>query len=194
MVFRVAVFLLALAAWTLPATAQCQASAALQARHAELDKAMTRATSNAGKKRVVRLLDDSVDYDAIIHRVLVSHWRGLSAEQRKEAGDLLRIAIRQRYKANLEALQGWHVSVVDEDQKGIGMQVRTEARRGKKTARIDYDMLETAKGWRIVNFISEGNSLVHQYRTQFNRIIRREGWSGFIGRLRKHVRKSGVQH
>lgn len=170
---------------------KAQAADALLARHAELERELARPASPARERRLVRLLDRAIDYDMIVHRVLVVHWDGLSDAQRAEVTELLTRAIRHRYRASIEALHGWSVEVVSERERGVGRRVVTRARRGAEVREIAYDLFGGGREWRVVDFIIDGESLVHQYRSQFHRVIRREGWDGFLARVRSRVEADG---
>jgi len=170
-----------------PAAAAAQAADALVARHAQLDRELSRRESPARERRLVRLLDQTIDYDMIVRRVLVVHWDDLSEAQREEVSDLLTRAIRHRYRSSVEALRGWDVTVRSEAPQGVGRRVVTRAVRESETRDVGYDLYEADGQWRVVDLRVEGDSLVHQYRVQFDRVIRHEGWDGFIERLRSRV-------
>lgn len=173
-------------------SASAQAGEALIQHHAQLERELSRPASPLRERRLIRLLDRAIDYDMIVRRVLVVHWGDLSAAQRDDVTQLLTRAIRHRYRQNIEALAGWQVAVVSEGERGVGRQVVTRARRGPEAREIAYD-LYAAQGqqWRVVDLVIEGDSLVHQYRTRFDHVIRREGWAGFMARLRATVEREG---
>lgn len=127
----------------------------------------------------------------IVRRVLVVHWESLGEGQRAEVTELLGRAIRNRYRESAEALHGWRVEVVSESERGIGRQVVTRVSRGAEERRIAYDLFREEREWRVVDLIVDGESLVHQYRAQFDRLIRREGWEGFMTRSRRLVEEEG---
>lgn len=173
------------------AEARAQAADALLARHAELERELSRPASAARERRLLRLLDRAIDYEMIVRRVLVLHWDGLSEAQRAEVTRLLERAIRQRYRASVEALRGWEVEVVSEAERGVGRQVVTRVRRGDEVRQVAYDLYREGREWRVVDLNVDGESLVHQYRVQFDRVIRRDGWDGFLARLRQRVEAEG---
>lgn len=184
--------MVALALASVPAEARAQAADDLLARHAELDRELGRPESPRRERRLVQLLDRAIDYPMIVRRVLVLHWDELTEAQRTEVSDLLTRAIRHRYRASVEALRGWDVRVTSEARRGIGRRVETEARRDEERRSIGYDLYQREDAWRVVDLIVDGDSLVHQYRTQFDGVIRREGWGGFLTRLRDRVSQDGA--
>lgn len=167
--------------------AQAQASGPLLRRHAQLSRALRRPASPRRERRLVRLLDDAIDYEMIVRRVLVVHWDGMSSGQREDALQLLSAAIRHRYRSSIEALGGWTVRVESERARGVGRRVETVAVRGNETRRIGYDLFAREGQWRVVDLVVDGESLVHDYRNQFDRVVRREGVDGLLRRLRDRV-------
>ena len=183
---RLVPLLVGLALLAAGAPAEAQAGEVVLRRHAQLERLLTARRTASRQRTLDRLLEQAVDYDAIVQRALVVHWQDLEPAQREEVTDLLRRAIRARYQANVEALAGYDVTLTTEAPRGIGVRVTTAARRGDESRTIAYDVLNT----RITDLIVDGESLVHQYRVQFDRVIRREGWSAFVARLRQNVEGS----
>ena len=159
--------------------------------HARLERELARPASRRHTRRLARLLDRTLDYERMVHRVLVVHWDGLSTPQRRTVTELMTRAIRHRYQGSVGALDGWEVRVVSEHERGIGRRVQTQGTRGSETRSVSYDMFGSGNDWRVVDIIVEGDSLVHQYRVQFDRLINRDGWDAFIVRLRERVEEDG---
>lgn len=181
------VALTVLCASAVPGAATAQAGDALMRQHAALQRLLGRTESPRRQARLTRMLDAAIDYDTITRRVLVLHWGTLEADQQGEVSELLRQAIRHRYRRSVDALRGWDVQVIEERPRGPGVRVVTRATRGAESRNIEYDMYYAGGSWRVVDFIVEGESLIHQYRVQFGHVIRRNGFGGFLGRLRARV-------
>ena len=48
---------------------------------------------------------------------------------------------------------------------------------------IDYRMHEEKGAWRIIDIVVDDVSTVENYRSSFNRIVKKEGMDGLISRL-----------
>jgi phospholipid transport system substrate-binding protein len=55
---------------------------------------------------------------------------------------------------------------------------------------IDYRMLKRGERWRIYDVSIEGVSLVANYRTQFNSVIRTSSYDELLGRMRSRVEET----
>lgn len=158
-------------------------------RNEGLQAELRRPASRARSRRLRRMLEEVLDYGHITRRALVVYWDNLSVPQRREAEQLLTRAIRVRYLQNVEALAGYEVRVQSERPRGPGFRVVTEATQGRERRQIEYDLVRHGSRYRIVDLIVDSDSLIHMYRQQFNRVIRREGFDGFIRRLEEVVRR-----
>jgi phospholipid transport system substrate-binding protein len=54
---------------------------------------------------------------------------------------------------------------------------------GTQPVPIDYSMEKTASGWKVYDVVVGGVSLVANYRTEFNNLVRESGVEGLIKNL-----------
>jgi ABC-type transporter MlaC component len=48
-----------------------------------------------------------------------------------------------------------------------------------------------AGGWRVFDIVTEGSSLVHNYKHQFRRVIKKHGLAGLLKRMRAKLEEEG---
>ena len=72
-----------------------------------------------------------------------------------------------------------------------GVKVKSSARSVKKKRQppvsIDYSMSPAGDEWKVFDIFTDEVSLVKNYKRQFRRVIREEGWDGLIGRMEKKL-------
>lgn len=180
-----------------PARAQAdEAQAFLEHRHEAVVRVLNRsAGSKAAKARrdsqLDRMLGGLLDYEALSKKALGSHWEAKSPAARSEFVDLLRQLVQRSYKQNLERTLGYRVRYTGGEDAKDGVIVRTVARsRSNPRApevSIDYRMHRVDGQWRVYDVVTDGVSMIRNYRNQFNRIIDKEGWDGLIDRMRKKL-------
>jgi len=73
--------------------------------------------------------------------------------------------------------------VTGEDVQGGKTVVHTKVNSGEDTAAIDYVMEKRPKGWRAVDVITEGVSLVETYREQVAKILAKKTLNDVIAAL-----------
>jgi phospholipid transport system substrate-binding protein len=198
---RAAALVAAVAAPTLaarPSATEAQAAAPseaqrfLQARHQEVNRLLSQPANEARNQRLEQLLDGLLDYQELARRALARHWEGRSPAERQRFSTLLHDLVSRSYKDNLQRTLSFEVQYLGEDPQGDdSVVVRTRARnrqnRRAQPVEIDYVMHRDATGWRVYDVSTDGVSLVDNYRTQFNRIIDREGFDGLLRRMQTRI-------
>lgn len=168
----------------------------LQARHRSVQQILEQkpAGADAQAARVDRLshaLDELLDLSELSRRALADHWDGISEVQRGEFVALLSQLVQQSYRKNLESTLDFAVRYTAESPLGDGVLVRTVARSRKNPrapeVSIDYALRRLPEGFRVYDITTDGVSLVENYRKQFDRIIRRDGWSALVQRMQKKL-------
>lgn len=173
----------------------------LEARHRSVqqilqDRATGAAAQQARVQRLSRALEDLLDLPELSRRSLADHWDGLQPAQRDEFVSLLSQLVQQSYRKNLETTLDFAVRYTAEAPLADGVLVRTLARsktnRRAPEVSIDYALHRDASGFRVYDVTTDGVSLVENYRRQFDRIIRRDGWASLIERMRKKLSGAGT--
>ncbi len=137
------------------------------------------------------MLGDLLDYESLSRAALATHWEAQTPAQRQEFVTLLRQLVERSYRANLQRTLSFDVRYERATAQGDGVRVETLARsrenRRAPAVEIDYQLERHGRSWKVVNLVTDGQDLVANYRTQFHRIIEREGWDGLIRRMRERL-------
>lgn len=190
--------LLAVSAFVIsPAEAQTgPATRYLRQRNDEVLTILRRpATTDAQRAQrgteVTGILSDLLDYQELARRSLGPHWDQHTEAERREFVDLLRQLVERNYQQNLERLVEFEVSYTAETADTDGTVVRTEARsrteRRQPPVEITYTLHLQGTAWRVFDVVTDGVSLVRNYRNQFNRIITEHGWPALLTRMRERL-------
>jgi phospholipid transport system substrate-binding protein len=184
-----------------PASAQTgPATRYLRQRNDEVTRLLRReATTDAARaqrsQEVTRILSDLLDYEELSRRALGTHWEGKTEAQRREFVDLLRQLVERNYEANLERVLDYEIAYTSEATGADGTVVTTEARsraeRRQPPVEIAYTLHLQGSSWRVFDVVTDGVSLVRNYRNQFNRIITEHGWDELIRRMRDRLARGG---
>ncbi len=178
------------------ASAQDGARAYLEAQHEEVNRILRQPADNdaARARRTERLrglLSGLLDYTELSRRALAAHWEERSEAERTQFVDLLRQLVERNYEGNLERILEFEVSYDRESRSGDLTVVHTTARsrtqRRQPPVAIDYAMRRVDGHWRVVDVSTDGVSMVDNYRSQFHRIIARDGWSELIARMQRRL-------
>ena len=185
-----------LLAGVVPAAADAQANPAeaqafLTERHEALRTLFAQRASATRNQRLSTLVSELLDLEELSRQALRDHWDARTPAQREEFVSLLRQLVQEQYERNLERTMNYTVTYDGADVRGQVVTVRTLAssasNRRAPAVSIDYQMVKVGNTWRVFDISTDGVSLVRNYRTQFNRIIEREGWDALIARMRERL-------
>ena len=168
-----------------------RAQAYLEAQHQRANQVLGQAEGADRTRQLTTLLGNLLDFETLSQAALGEHWDAQPEEARAEFVSLLRQLVERSYQANLEGTLDFDVSYVNAEARGERVLVQTSARsranRRAPAVTIDYTMRREGRNWRVVDVTTDGQSLVEGYRSQFNRIIARDGWSALIARMQQRL-------
>ncbi len=189
---------LALAAWLVPAlsTAGPPTERIREAIDGAIRILKDPAMQGENRKETMRdLLRKEIapafDFEEMARRSLGPNWRGRTEAERSRFVALFRELLENSYLGKIESYRGETIRYLREDLDGPYAQVKTLiVTGGGQEVPVDYRMLEEgAAGYRIYDVVIEGISLVGNYRSQFNDILRKSSFEEMISRLRGTIRK-----
>lgn len=192
---RFLVVLSLLLGFSAPALANEGAEAALKAKQSELTAQLKKGKAADGKK-MDQIFDELLDYDALAKDSLGSHWDERSDAEKKEFQDVLKRLVKNAYRKNLKKTLDYEVTYEGVSEAKKGVLVKTVA-KNKSNARqepvhIDYAMHKLDGRWVVGNIVTEGASLVGNYRSQFGRVIKKNGFAELMRRMKKKADKEGA--
>jgi phospholipid transport system substrate-binding protein len=134
---------------------------------------------------VRHLAETLFDFEGMSQRMLARHWSDGSPQQQAEfvhlLGDLL-----QRTCVDVIAGGGW-VGTTFAGGSVDGQYARVRSRvgmdRGPGIA-IDYQLSRHGERWAVYDVLHDGASLVANYRSQFNSILRTSSFAQLLERMR----------
>ncbi|MBX3245632.1 MAG: ABC transporter substrate-binding protein [Myxococcales bacterium] len=178
-----------------PAIVRAQPSEAqrfLQQRNEAVMRLLRRPQSASRDDELTRMLGDLLDYEELSRRSLANHWGERSEAERSEFVAILRQLVERSYRDNLQRTVSYDVRYQNTEARGDDVLVQTEARdrdnRRAPAVSIDYLVQRRGNTWKVVDLtVDAGLSMVDNYRRQFDRILRREGWSGLMERMRSRL-------
>lgn len=152
--------------------------------------------SNANKKKVTALFDEMLDYSALAEASLGTEWANRSDAEKAEFSELLKQLVQKAYEKNLKKTLSFNIEYLGEETTGGAIVVKTKA-VSKTNAReepieINFKMLEKAGAWRVNDIVTEGVSLVSSYRSQFTKIIKKDGFPVLIKKMKDKIAKGDV--
>jgi phospholipid transport system substrate-binding protein len=147
-------------------------------------------------KKIGAIFDEMLDYSSLAESSLGSEWTVRSDAEKGQFTDLLKQLVRKAYERNLKKTINFNIEYISESgADGITM-VKTKAISKTNTREepieIAYKLSQKAGAWRVRDIVTEGVSLVSSYRSQFTKIIKKDGFPTLIQKMKDKLAKGDV--
>lgn len=190
---RLIVFL-CLVAFTVPANAndkvkQFADSLASQA----LDIAKSSGVSVAAKqKNLETLFRKNVDIPWIAKFVAGKHWRRADAAQKKAYTKNYEAFVLKNYASKLTEYSGQSYKIKKIRNEGDGEYLLTMEliNKGQPNVMLDYRVRTVGSGYKIIDIVVEGVSMITTQRADFGSVISNKGFDFLVSALKKKASAS----
>lgn len=130
------------------------------------------------------------DFEEMAKRSLALHWSKRTPQEQKEFISLYSDLLENTYIKKIERYENEKVLYTDEKIDGLYATVKTKIFSGKEIdIPVDYKIFRKNGKWEVYDIVIEGVSLVNNYRSQFNQIIRSDSYEELIKRLKAKALK-----
>jgi phospholipid transport system substrate-binding protein len=142
------------------------------------------------RKKLVALIEDKVlphfNFEAMTSSAVGRNWGKATMEQKSRLTDEFRTLLVRTYASSLAAYSDQKFDFRPLRAKPTDTDVTVHVRvlqSGTQPVQIDYDMEKRANGWKVWDVRVAGISLVANYRTEFDNLVREGGLEGLIKAL-----------
>ena len=161
----------------------------LRAYTDEVMKALENPTLTAAARleAVRAVADQAFDVTETAKRALGLHWQQRTSAERAEFVHLFRDLLERGYLSRIGEYGGEQIKYVSEQIDGDHAIVRAliETKKGTQVP-VESRLLQKADRWLIYDVLVENVSLIANYRSQFDRIIRTTSYEELVRRLKSH--------
>jgi phospholipid transport system substrate-binding protein len=173
------------------------ATAALRQATAQLAAQVADAGSGPPSAALLGALRRVLDVPYLGQRALGAHWEEISPKQRAAFSRLFGDVIEAQYLSQLRDHLQHPILYGAEARRGDEATVCTQVDIGGASAPptllpVEYTLHLTGGRWRIFDLTTDGISVLGNYRSQFHRLIGKEGFDGLLRRMRQ--RRSATAH
>lgn len=139
------------------------------------------------REKVEAIAFAQFDFDTMARLVLARNWKKLSQEERETFVVEFKHLLSRSYGTRLDRFSNERVEVTGEQEEPRGdVTVMTRVVGGKyDDARVHFRMRKRPEGWRAIDVVIEGVSLVANYRSQFADVMSRSGVAGLLEQMRE---------
>jgi len=136
---------------------------------------------------ITKLSEQIFDFGETAKRSLGQHWEARTAVERAEYVRLFTDLIQRSYVSRVDRYGAEKMLFRGDTIDGDQAVVRTALilSDGSEMT-LDYKMRHASDRWQVYDINIEGVSLVSNYRSQFNKVIRSESYEALIARLKSN--------
>src|SRR4051812_31945477 len=139
------------------------------------------------RAKLVQVIDAKVlphfNFTAMTALSMGQSWNKATPEQKKRLAEEFRTLLVRTYASALAAYSEQRLEFRPLRAKPTDTDVTVQVRvlqAGAQPVPIDYSMEKTAAGWKVYDVMVGGVSLVANYRTEFNNVVRQSGIDGLV--------------
>ena len=143
------------------------------------------------RRKVIALIETKVlphfNFQAMTSSAVGRNWDKASVEQKTRLMDEFRTLLVRTYASSIAAYSNQKFDFRPLRSKPTDTDVTVNVRvlqSGTQPVQIDYDMEKRPGGWKVWDVRVGGISLVVNYRTEFDNLVRESGLEGLIKALR----------
>ncbi len=135
------------------------------------------------RQRIMAIVDQRFDFGEMSRRTLGNYWKGIGEGDRKAFVDKYALLLKNNYVGKLESYSGEKVVFERQIVKKSRAAVFTHFLRNKEKIVIIYKLVQKNETWLVYDMVIEGVSVVKNYRSQFDSVIKNEKFSGLLKRI-----------
>jgi phospholipid transport system substrate-binding protein len=146
------------------------------------DPSMARQDRRAAVRKIAH---EAFDVAETAQRVLARHWQARTPAEREEFTQLFADLLERTYIARIAEYGGERIKYVGEALDGDRATVRARivTKNGTEVS-VESRMHRRGDRWLIYDVLIENASLVNNYRSQFDRIVRTSSYEELVRRLK----------
>jgi phospholipid transport system substrate-binding protein len=181
-------------AWSAPAGgASATPLELLRAKEKELRKILSKATEKgtpahkAKEDKIHVMIDDLFDFAELGKRTMGRHWKDRTEPEKEDFLATLRALIEKTYLMRIADKRSYVAQFFGETEDPEGRAVRVRLTSGTHKSKLQFRLLQRDKRWFVFDMLIDDVSIVSNYRSQFNRIIKRDGFPVLMEKMKKKL-------
>ena len=134
--------------------------------------------------------NEMLDFDQLCKESLGKHWGTRSKAEQKDFSATLKALIEKNFLNRLKDSKDRKIEYESEEVLGVEASVVTRVSSGDPRAEkteIEYQLQKTAKSWRVTDMVTDGVSLVSNYRSEFSKIITKDGYPRLLEKMQNKL-------
>ena len=136
---------------------------------------------------ISKIITKRFDFRAMSQRTLATNWKKTSDEEKKQFTALFSQLIESSYVGKIEAYTNEKVEYPGEKVKGKKAVVETLILTSSADIPVNYKLYQKGDQWLVYDVIIEGISLISNYRSSYQEIMKNEGFDGLLNKMQAKI-------
>jgi phospholipid transport system substrate-binding protein len=132
-------------------------------------------------------INSRFDFDAMSQRTLATNWKKATKQEKEKFIELFSQLIENTYIGKIEAYTNEVVEYPGEKVKGNKALVETLIIAASADIPVDYKLYKKGDTWWVYDVIIEGVSLISNYRSSYQEIVKKEGFDGLLAKMQEKI-------
>jgi phospholipid transport system substrate-binding protein len=141
-----------------------------------------------------KIVNGFLDFEELAHRALARHWEPLTTKQRSEFVAVLRDLIERNYIKQVHGQPNYELHFTKEAITGseatVNATLETQNQGKKVTVEMEYKLLYKGNRWLVYDVITDEQSMLENYRAEFNKVISKESFDALLKKMKKRLEKT----
>jgi len=134
------------------------------------------------------------DFSEMARRSLGRYWDGRTSDEKIEFAQVFETLLENTYSKKIESYNNEKIVYLKETVEGDSSEVKSKVVTSQRDEiSIDYRLMNKAGKWMIYDVVIEEVNLVANYHTQFDKIIRTEGYAALVKKLKSKNAETSTQ-
>lgn len=137
------------------------------------------------RKALKSAIGQIFDHAEMAKRSMGQNWKELTPVQQKEFTELFASLLENSYVGKIESYNNEKIVYLKDILDGDYAEVKSRVITAKRDEfSLDYRLMREGEHWKVYDVVIEGVSLVSNYRSQFNKIIKAQGYPELVKKLK----------
>ncbi len=147
--------------------------------------------ADSKRSELRKIVASFLDFEELAKRSLAKHWDALTPKQRTEFTLTLRDLIERSYTKQVHGAPDYNLvfekETIEGDQATVTATLHATARGKKVDVAMEYKLLARDNRWLVYDVITDEQSMLENYRAEFNKIINKESFDALMKRMKKKL-------
>ncbi len=149
---------------------------------------------DARRAEMRKIVSGFLDFEELARRALAQHWSEIAPKQQQDFVSVLRELIERNYIKQVHGQPDYKLHFDKEKVAGseatVDATLHTENNGKKVEVAMEYKLLYKGNRWLVYDVITDEQSMLENYRAEFNKIINKESFDALLKRMKKRLEKT----